>query len=609
VWSGAFVESAPRDIGPDTYPTYRPAPSFHEGVRFRWSSCRLRLRKCQVKLLSSSVQADYRWSRSMIGHVLFGAVHDGTVTLLLPSNRTLARAIQFIGGRCVEAGGVGEPLHVPGEKPDEFHRWSLPFDDATFDSVFLDSQAILQHVQSFSGQPVASLRRLVEECGRVLKPGGRVVFTCPNRYSLWRLFQRSNNRQAGEKPRLPALTRSGYKRLLNGLGFSVAAEYIPWPTAADLRRFIRLDAPAEEMDFSLEGNRLKQRVGRVMFALLNRLGSAADFVDAYCFVAVKRAGDAPPVGPAGTLEIIADLTCDDARSIKDLEFRGGSNSLVFHTQTHFFKVPLSPTSTTLLQTDAKMVAFVAARDSCLRDLTLRTELLSTAGVQFASLPYIQVGETHGKDESRERFRFLLDRLSTNSEVVLLHETDMWQRLVAKDTIHDFSSLGAADLLTDALQRVAMRSVPAGVVHGDLTESNVIRDSRDGRLLLIDWTLGERRSPKFLDPVRVCADLARKHCASHNPKQSKSEQVLDAWRLLIARAPSVPFYQYIEAASGDLDWKETLGIAFLDRVSRDLWVLRSNSKSKFRSGVESMLRKRIALVRVCLQGKTGGMSVT
>jgi SAM-dependent methyltransferase len=602
VWSGAFVESAPRDIGPDTYPTYRPAPSFHEGVRFRWSSCRLRLRKCQVKLLSSSVQADYRWSRSMIGHVLFGAVHDGTVTLLLPSNRTLARAIQFIGGRYVEAGGVGEPLHVPGEKPDEFHRWSLPFDDATFDSVFLDSQAILQHVQSFSGQPVASLRRLVEECGRVLKPGGRVVFTCPNRYSLWRLFQRSNNRQAGEKPRLPALTRSGYKRLLNGLGFSVAAEYIPWPTAADLRRFIRLDAPAEEMDFSLEGNRLKQRVGRVMFALLNRLGSAADFVDAYCFVAVKRAGDAPPVGPAGTLEIIADLTCDDARSIKDLEFRGGSNSLVFHTQTHFFKVPLSPTSATLLQTDAKMVAFVAARDSCLRPFVLQTEILVSAGVRFAALPYVERREAEGEEERLERLRFMLDRLSTNSETVPLYETDVWQRLGTQETVRNFSSLSAADLLTDMLQRVAMRHVPAGVVHGDLADSNVIRDSRDGRLFLVDWTLGERRSPKFLDPVRVCADLARKHYASRHSKQSKSEMVLGAWRLLMDRAPAIPFYSYIEAASGDLAWDETLGIFFLDRVSRDLWVLRSNPNSRFRSAVESMLCERIVLIRECVQGK-------
>ncbi len=59
-----------------------------------------------------------------------------------------------------EPGVVGDPC-------------TLPFADGSFDAVF--SIGVLEHVHEFQGDQ----RRSVSEVMRILKPGGRIVGTCP----------------------------------------------------------------------------------------------------------------------------------------------------------------------------------------------------------------------------------------------------------------------------------------------------------------------------------------------------------------------------------------------------------------------------------------------
>ncbi|MBA4155947.1 MAG: methyltransferase domain-containing protein [Gemmatimonadetes bacterium] len=524
---------------------------------------------------------------SAIGHVLLGATYEGTTSLVLPCGGRIADTIHFLGGQSSE--------ELPGALPLR----PLPFPDDSFDSVFLDMEAAHLRCPELSRSRSATpLRLLLKECVRVLKPGGCLVLTAPNRNSLWRLLRSATN-PLQPKPQPPARTKGGYTRLLHSAGFSGVEHYIPWPDPSAWRQLIRVDNFIGHADFRFPGTALKQKVGKAMFMLLKRLGFAAEFVASYCIIAIKPVVDSAFDALPSTLDLIArSAGTRGASSISHLDFRGSSNSIVFKVDSRFFKVPLSSGSATLLQTEAEMVAHAAELDPALSTLTLPSEFLSVAGAGFAVFPHIQLHYTGSWDESVERLSYALERLALEGRPMPLSETDLWRRLFDEEMLQDFAALGAGDLLADLQRRSAMLTAPAGIVHGDLVYHNVICDKRDGRLFLIDWSQGERHSPKFLDAVRASYAIARRQYASRNHGKTNSEEILGAWNLLVAGEPGNPLYPYVEAASGELTWKETLAVAFLDRIARDLWALRSNEG--FRSPVETMLRTRLDLVRHCLQ---------
>src|SRR5205814_2429105 len=99
------------------------------------------------------------------GHVLLDAGSGDTLALL----NAYAPQVAF---------GVGVDLVTPSEKPAPRTAVmvgdlaALPIQDATVDVVV--SRSVVEHLQ----RPGAVFREL----GRVLKPGGRLVFTTPNKY-------------------------------------------------------------------------------------------------------------------------------------------------------------------------------------------------------------------------------------------------------------------------------------------------------------------------------------------------------------------------------------------------------------------------------------------
>jgi SAM-dependent methyltransferase len=91
----------------------------------------------------------------------------GAVPALVPANSRLALSVSGSG---FLAGLVAPQAKVVDASYPEFNILSLPYDDNTFDLVVTDQ--VLEHVQ---GDPFAA----VEECRRVLKPGGISIHTTP----------------------------------------------------------------------------------------------------------------------------------------------------------------------------------------------------------------------------------------------------------------------------------------------------------------------------------------------------------------------------------------------------------------------------------------------
>jgi SAM-dependent methyltransferase len=105
---------------------------------------------------------------------------------------------------------------------------NLPFEDATFDGVFCG--CVFPHVgvvgDSFQVAPgyYQDRLRLAKEMSRVLRPGGKVLVSSPNRYFVFDLFH--GRAEGSYKPRFnpPSspflLSRSDYRQLFRDAGLS-----------------------------------------------------------------------------------------------------------------------------------------------------------------------------------------------------------------------------------------------------------------------------------------------------------------------------------------------------------------------------------------------------
>jgi ArsR family transcriptional regulator len=81
----------------------------------------------------------------------------------------------------------------------------LPFDASSFDSV------LVFHTLTYAEHPA----RALDECARVLRPGGRLVLLCLDRHQQHEVTARYGERHPGFSPR-------AVRRLLSSAGLDVA---------------------------------------------------------------------------------------------------------------------------------------------------------------------------------------------------------------------------------------------------------------------------------------------------------------------------------------------------------------------------------------------------
>jgi SAM-dependent methyltransferase len=138
-----------------------------------------------------------------LGDVLDVGSGDGAAaSSLAPYCRSLtcidtnARMIEAVKER------LGKLGHVRAEVAD---MHALPFGASSFDSV------LVFHTLTYAEHPA----RALDECARVLRPGGRLVLLCLDRHQQREVTARYGERHPGFSPR-------AVRRLLSGAGLDVA---------------------------------------------------------------------------------------------------------------------------------------------------------------------------------------------------------------------------------------------------------------------------------------------------------------------------------------------------------------------------------------------------
>lgn len=138
----------------------------------------------------------------------------------------------------------------------------LPFKDAEFDLVFCNS--VIYHLEN----PMAALA----EFKRVLKPGGKLFFTCHNKYSLFTLWRRCRVRTGRKKSRnlkgVVFRSAKAYNKMLAQLGLTILRQdgysisFLLYPmyirAAAIVEKYLKLRMPRKKPTFSPN-----RRIGRI----------------------------------------------------------------------------------------------------------------------------------------------------------------------------------------------------------------------------------------------------------------------------------------------------------------------------------------------------------
>ncbi|TVP48690.1 MAG: methyltransferase domain-containing protein [Gemmatimonadales bacterium] len=524
------------------------------------------------------------------GFAVLGAAHHGTRSLVLASGwGNLPRVIASLGGQVVAMGTLHEGLvYTRLQEPDgsvgcvcSSLRLPLPFADDAFDSVFLDDLAT-------GGDAVEGDKaELLQECARVLRPGGYAVLLTWNRTSPLPHAPSPDLGRAPLDTRPACATKAGFAGLLRRGGFEAPRCFVPWPEHGNWRCMVA-DSGMEEADLALDGESWKHRVAQVALDLSVALGISDYLVPSHCFVArvpmeapteasteaSTEAPDGARPPPASTLEVIARAVGEDPGAIRRLDSHANSNCLSFRTERHFVKIPLTRDASARIAHASRVLA--GAPSEMTRDDFI---VAPVAGYEVDGLPlgvYPLVPHddpnTHWADKV-ERVARALDRLDLDRQELPLGETDFWRRLT-DDTSRDEFRLLAPDLpLFEQLACLEARRVPSGLVHGDLAWGNLIRD-REARIHLIDWDRCERQSPRFLDSVHACHSLARTWHFLEYP-ESTADRILEGWERILARDPELPLLESIDRVRGEVSWEEAVALTILNEIDQHHRTLREN----------------------------------
>lgn len=431
-------------------------------------------------------------------------VHDGCVVLDLATGwSTLASALRSLGatvtrvewslaalrfGQLMDAPPAQHAVHVAPGRP-------LPFDDGTFDAVFLDVEALERALDVAGGTATPAVRRdaVLADVRRVLGPEGTAV-----------LGTRSSLRSR----RTPVSPGERRRSAVHAVAARVRSARRPWGGAAlaragfaDLRVLVahpRRRAghwllPAEQVSSRLTEARGTASAAGAAKELLRRstarLGGGLWLAEDYYVLAHR---DPLPGGPPRTLgEHLAPFRAEPTplvRSLSDarVAMLGGRS---------FVKLPLSEPQREALLREARNTE--AARGTAFGPFTLASvESAQWHGIPYTEFPLVVSRPGAGPDEALVAVRAALEAQPADT-LAPLRTTALWQRLGTARGGRDVAEMGAGRLHAGVVDRCGGRVVPVGATHGDLHAANVLLPA-DGPPLLVDWNRYESRNPLLLD---------------------------------------------------------------------------------------------------------------
>ena len=492
----------------------------------------------------------------------------------------------------------------------------LPVDSASIDHVFLEAglHSLVWGSDAADNDPQLPAYFL-EECRRVLKPGGTLLLVEPNLFAptavlrtgvsgplhavaaLWRSLARigRSDEFRTEEPHPGALA---CRRLLRRSGFDDIRLHVPWPTHEGIRELVCHAEENRSARFRMSGRSWLHRAAGGTYRILQRGGMHLPFVPELYVMGRKAGGvgsdHGVPHRQPSVLERILSCEVPDAQPADVVvNVREGSGTMCFRTTARFIKIPVTEDALRRQRQEQQVLRRLASHR--LASHTLQSTCFSDSnGIRYSAAPYLEGRPSDEPGRLRALETGLRIMAESRREELRLSETATWERISCPRESSPWSRIGDELSVAKILRPLADRKVPAGISHGDFHEGNLL--IRDGRLVIIDWDRMEEPAPLFLDGLSaVCHRLVREESGPPDWRAA----YLAALDRLMTPNPSNTLTQTVQALAGELDWQEA--VTFYVVSSTQHWAESTLSTAPWdEAAVRTTCRERFELCAASLE---------